>query len=231
MERRKFVIGLGALASGSAAAMGTGAFSAASMDRDANIDVVNDATGLIGLVPGDTDLVYETQNPGELKIDFTSDNGGEGVNVNSKYQVGAMFNVGNALEVPGNSPTSNPAFEVRNQSNSTQNLVIDYELTGDSGSWPSDNGSKLYFQARPIGGAEWGGYPIKDLTKTAEVGSNGGAVIAYTENNVNDDRIPAGNAVGVSILVDTTGENASPSDDLSGVLKIRAGSEALAAQP
>jgi len=230
MERRKFVIGAGSLVAGGAAATGTGAFSAASMDRESNIDVVNDASGLIGLVPGDTDLVYETDNPGELKIDFTSDEGGDGVNVNSKYQIGAMFNVSGALEVPGNSPTGNPAFEVQNQSDATQNLLLDYELTGDSSNWPADNGSKLYFQARPIGGAEWGGYPIKDLTKTAEVGGSGGAAIAYTENNVNDDRIPAGNAVGVSILVDTTGENATPDDDLSGTLQIRAGSEALAAQ-
>ena len=33
MDRRKFVIGVGSLAAGGAAAMGTGAFSAASMNR------------------------------------------------------------------------------------------------------------------------------------------------------------------------------------------------------
>lgn len=42
MERRKFMIGIGSLAAGGAAATGTGAFSTVETERDANIAVRND---------------------------------------------------------------------------------------------------------------------------------------------------------------------------------------------
>ena len=56
MERRKFVIGAGALASGSAAALGTGAFSSVEADRDATVEVVDDSDGYLSLIadPEDT---------------------------------------------------------------------------------------------------------------------------------------------------------------------------------
>ena len=99
MERRKFTIGLGALATGSAAAIGTGAFSAALIDdRDANITVSADGDALVALVPGydddlaggdstvSSDTVDEVDN--QLAIDI--ENGGAGVNVGSTYQIGAI---------------------------------------------------------------------------------------------------------------------------------------------
>ena len=52
MKRRKFTIGLGAITTGAAAALGTSAFTAAQIsDRDADIAVVDDSNALIGLVP------------------------------------------------------------------------------------------------------------------------------------------------------------------------------------
>lgn len=54
MERRKFVIGLGALAAGGTAAMGTGAFTTANMDRDASIEVTADSNAYLELRPADT---------------------------------------------------------------------------------------------------------------------------------------------------------------------------------
>ncbi|MES3160593.1 MAG: hypothetical protein PPP55_03370, partial [Halorubrum sp.] len=66
MERRKFTIGLGALATGSAAAIGTGAFSAAFVgDRDANITVSGDADALLALRPG-----YDLVGDGTVSDDF-----------------------------------------------------------------------------------------------------------------------------------------------------------------
>jgi hypothetical protein len=48
MNRREFVVGLGVLASGAAAAIGTGAFTAAELSgREPNISGVNDTNGLI----------------------------------------------------------------------------------------------------------------------------------------------------------------------------------------
>ena len=49
MERRKFVIGAGALATGSAAAMGTGAFSSVEADRNLEAEVVSDDGAYLGV--------------------------------------------------------------------------------------------------------------------------------------------------------------------------------------
>ncbi|MFW5919682.1 MAG: hypothetical protein ACOCSF_05745 [Halanaeroarchaeum sp.] len=54
MERRKFVIGLGALATGSAAATGTGAFSSVSAERSVSVQTESDADGAnLGLEPNE----------------------------------------------------------------------------------------------------------------------------------------------------------------------------------
>ena len=84
MERRKFVIGMGALASGTAAAMGTGAFSQMTTDpRDASISVVNDDNALIALKPGaNSDKVADINNDGDLVITA------EDINTNSEYLFG-----------------------------------------------------------------------------------------------------------------------------------------------
>lgn len=97
MQRRKFVIGAGALASGAAAAVGTGAFSAALIDgRDANIAVTADDNSLVSLVPGNEavddgtvsdEFVDQTDNT--LEIDLEGDDG-QGMNVGSTYQLGAI---------------------------------------------------------------------------------------------------------------------------------------------
>ena len=96
MERRKFVIGLGALAAGSSAAVGTGALTAAELgERDVDIAVSSDENALVGLRPGDSDLV--DLNDDQLEISFDADNHdvgaggpgtGDGVNPDSTYQIG-----------------------------------------------------------------------------------------------------------------------------------------------
>jgi len=48
MERRKFIIGAGALATGSAAAVGTGAFSSAVAERTVTIETAGDDDSLLG---------------------------------------------------------------------------------------------------------------------------------------------------------------------------------------
>ncbi|SDR38827.1 hypothetical protein [Natronobacterium texcoconense] len=55
MQRRKFVIGLGALASGTAAAVGTGAFTSVEADRDASIEVTSDSSAYLQISAADTD--------------------------------------------------------------------------------------------------------------------------------------------------------------------------------
>jgi len=95
------MVGLGALSAGAAAATGTGAFSAAFIGgRTANIQVSGDANALLALQPGydvgtgdstvsDEMVYYESESAEQLAIDISSDDG-NGVNVNSTYQIGAI---------------------------------------------------------------------------------------------------------------------------------------------
>jgi hypothetical protein len=54
MERRKFLIGAGSLAAGSAAAMGTGAFTSVEANRDVSIGVTGDASAYLRITREDT---------------------------------------------------------------------------------------------------------------------------------------------------------------------------------
>ena len=87
MERRKFIIGTGALAAGGAAATGSGAFSAMTADRDASIEVVNDSDSLVALEPQLPSNTVREEN-GELLIDTDPTGEGTGLNPNSEYSFG-----------------------------------------------------------------------------------------------------------------------------------------------
>jgi hypothetical protein len=153
MDRRKFLIAAGGTAIGTSALVGSGAFSAATVERDVDIAVVSDENGLLGLRAGDTDLVNVGDDSGELSISFDLDNGGDGVNPDSTYQVGAIGDkaaggiesyVENASTQPdpqvttsdilygeavGDSETTpdDPAFCVMNQTNTDHNVEVFYE--------------------------------------------------------------------------------------------------------
>jgi hypothetical protein len=85
MQRRKFIVGLGSLAAGGAAAMGTGAFTSVSANRQVAVQVEEDAAAYLGVDTGlksSTNDVHATTNgSGELILDFDeNNNGGSGVN-------------------------------------------------------------------------------------------------------------------------------------------------------
>jgi len=148
MERRKFVIGLGSLVAGGAAATGTGAFTAATMSRDANITVANDNDAYLRLAPGGARGVGDRvgYDNGELYIDLGRGASGSGVNDDSKYQLGAMDDdatgqgisfeslydqdsmpaaVGTGAPwVPDNGGTDQSAFVLQNQSGQALDIRI-----------------------------------------------------------------------------------------------------------
>ena len=128
MERRKFVIGLGSLAAGGAAATGTGAVSQFnSGDRGIEIETVGDASAYIALQRPDSGLsdsgdtrngnFVEFDGDNALQLDFTSDNptsarsgdpqqgnslGGDGVNPGSTYYFDGTFEIRNLSNNSGN---------------------------------------------------------------------------------------------------------------------------------
>ncbi|WP_423995676.1 hypothetical protein [Halorubrum trapanicum] len=102
MERRKFVVGLGALASGSAAAMGTGAFSSVSADRDVAVSVADDNDAFLSLSPSDgPNSAYAQETDGMLEIAFDgsisdqSGPNGTGINDQATTIIRDVFDIQN----------------------------------------------------------------------------------------------------------------------------------------
>ncbi|MFC6753934.1 hypothetical protein [Halorubrum tibetense] len=148
------MLGAGTLAVSAAAALGTGAFSAAQVSgRDVDIAVVNDADALVGLVPN-PEVGGVHDDDGELVIDL----GTTGINQNSVYQFGLFVDDDSGDAIAGltpfpkksNEPSSvgdqsgefDSAFLITNQTNNTYDLTIEYRLeeedVGESGEFNTE---------------------------------------------------------------------------------------------
>jgi hypothetical protein len=141
VKRRKFLVGFGSLAAGSAAVLSTGAHSSASLDRQANIDIVDDSNGVLALTDeSSTDLVRIED--GNLLIDFDTGSG-TGVAPNSVY-------------------TINHAFGLTNNDGIPYDVTLTYELDDYSGGSPAwaniffyvtdGDGNQYTFQAKEQSG-------------------------------------------------------------------------------
>jgi hypothetical protein len=110
MERRKFLIGTGALAAGGAAALGSGAFSRVESQRQVTIQTANDANAYLGLKTLDTPNSnnFAEYDEGHLRIDigdFGADGDydyetGVGVNSDSFTWFDGMFEICNQGKAP-----------------------------------------------------------------------------------------------------------------------------------
>lgn len=109
--------------------LGASAYTSGSVDRQSNVDVVTDGSGLIGLEDGTSgDLVF-VNDTGALEIDFTNGSA-SGVNTN------ATFNLGDT-----NDPTNASAFNITNNDAETRDISIDYTL--DSADSDADGNLKF----------------------------------------------------------------------------------------
>jgi hypothetical protein len=95
VKRRKLLIGMGALAAGSAAGIGTGALSAVSTgDRPVTVTVADDSEGYLQFGTTETEIGGIDNN--ELELDFDENvNGGDGVNVDSIMYFDDVFEIRN----------------------------------------------------------------------------------------------------------------------------------------
>ncbi|MDB2265344.1 hypothetical protein PM025_14585 [Halorubrum ezzemoulense] len=138
MQRRKFVVGLGALASGSAAAVGTGAFTSVTADRSVTVSVTGDQSAYLGMdAEASTNGAYadESGDDGELSIDFgdissssrdnTQTDGGSGVNPNAVTEAKDVFRITNQgtqaveVDIASDSDTSGTSINTSNPSDAT----------------------------------------------------------------------------------------------------------------
>ena len=100
MQRRTFLLGVGGTALGASALVGSGAFSRAESQRGASIDVAADQNAYVGLdrCEGGANHGFARVDPdsGHLRIDLgRSDDGGFGVNPNSRSWFDGVFQVTN----------------------------------------------------------------------------------------------------------------------------------------
>ena len=96
MRRRKVLAGLGSLAAGGAAVMGTGAFGSVQADRDVSVNVANDPNAFVGLSPaGGADFAED--NGGTVEFNFDENAGalGNGLNANADTYIGPELKITN----------------------------------------------------------------------------------------------------------------------------------------
>ncbi|WP_237560349.1 hypothetical protein [Halolamina sediminis] len=139
------MVGLGGLVGAGALASGTGAFSAAEVSRQAEIEVVDDSDGLVGLVANEAISGVQSDTGGELTISIGGDD--PGVNVSSVYQFGAFVSDDGVDDLPGGTfsvvtdddPSDlsdgqnslESAFAIVNQAADDFLVTVDFELNDD----------------------------------------------------------------------------------------------------
>jgi len=221
MERRKFLIGIGSLTAGGAAATGTGAVTSFSADdREANINIANDNRGLFALRPNTDGNVIRQGSDGKFLVDFTANGRAGGVNTDSRYQLGTFSRTppGSVKvfrdKVETNGARNDPAFKIVNQSSQKHDISVTFNgYTVDS---------RIYIQ---VDAGTDGDAPGKDWGQLETSSSTDRQPESVTAE-VYD--VPAGGYAGVSMLVNTTDnfgkkENVGgPDQDLSGTLQITA---------
>ena len=101
MERRKFLIGTGALAAGGAAAIGSGAFSTAESERTIDVNVAADSDGFVEIKALDENYASGTDD-GQLELNFNEDSGlgifdgdAQGLNPDSVFNFPEVFQIAN----------------------------------------------------------------------------------------------------------------------------------------
>ncbi|WP_142987551.1 DUF1102 domain-containing protein [Halorubrum cibi] len=82
-NRRKFIAGLGALATGSAAAMGTGAFSFMNAQRTVSVNVTGDSSAFLGIETSQSKYATESGGTAEITLNSDSNGSGDGINANA----------------------------------------------------------------------------------------------------------------------------------------------------
>ena len=105
MNRRTVIYGFGAVAAGTALGVGTGAFTTVDAERQVTLEVVDDADAYVQLESLDVDnfpnSTYfedsDSRTDGLIKLDVNSNaNQGEGVALDSEYEILQIFELRNA---------------------------------------------------------------------------------------------------------------------------------------
>lgn len=112
MRTKLFAIGV-ALALVSTA-FSVGAFTSTTVERQSNVDIVTDSSGLVGLEDGTQGDLIATNSTGALEIDLTNGSA-SGANVHARFEFGDP-----------NDPQNRSAFNVTNNDGEQRTFSLDY---------------------------------------------------------------------------------------------------------
>lgn len=133
MNRRNVLVGLGTIVAGGGAALGTGAFSSVEAQRNVNVNVEGDGSGLLGLLSDDATYSQRSSTTdGMLELTFDDGDGSVGFNLNATTTFDPLFGVenngGNSVGVYITSTASTETASVLD----TGDTVIQNTITDDS---------------------------------------------------------------------------------------------------
>jgi N-acetylmuramoyl-L-alanine amidase len=112
--------------------VGTSAFTSATVERQANADVVTDQNGLLGLTDGNSgNLVYQDASD-QLAIDFEN---GTALGANTD----ALFELGDS-----DNPGTSQAFQVTNNDAESHQITAAYTLDADDGNTAANLEYRVY---------------------------------------------------------------------------------------
>jgi len=123
MQRRNLLIGMGSLAAGGAATLGTGAVDTIQTERGMAVDIAGDGAAYLGMEPNtDSEFVKTTNTNGQIKLDFASNNnGGKGVNTDGVTAARPAYTLSNqtseTLYIEVNNPLRNPEYSTKANNN------------------------------------------------------------------------------------------------------------------
>lgn len=119
LKQLLLIAAVGGLVLGVPVILATGAFSSATLEREATVNVASDAQGLLALIDGhpNQDIIVE-KSSGTLAIDLTPGSAA-GVNAGGTFVIGSHSN-----------PSGDHAFEIRNDGTQTVSITVEYVLSG-----------------------------------------------------------------------------------------------------
>jgi len=213
---------MGSLAAGGAAAMGTGAFTAAEVSgRSIGVEVTDDSSSLLALTTGTTSNDYVRYSNGQLLIDFQED--GTGVNPNSTYQLGDVPDdldsetaLGGTEPLENGSISDNYAFAIINNSTTAQDIEVEVNMTS-----PPDN-LELYLIAKnqdptpaPADGEE------VLVAGSATPNNNWNTVLSFARDT--SGALSVGSSILVSLLIVRGDKDNNGESTWSGTMSVSAG--------
>jgi hypothetical protein len=214
MQRRNLLIGMGSIAAGGTAILGTGATSITANNRTASVNVVADDEGLLGLYDTSAGDIID-QKSGELEINLDEHGNAKGISVGSEVRLGEIRGITDIGDHGYADTGGNEAFKIVNQA-AGMNLKFAFEYNLNNPSTLNQNGSVLAFynwantHYNPLVVAEGSGDHVQGGTYRIE---------GFLENN---DPLQPGQEMYMSVGIDTDNPGSSTSEDLSGTLTIEA---------